>query len=79
MQANNKHKLKLLFLMRVLQDETDSQQGLTMPQIIERLQEAGIPAERKAIYRDFQALRDIGFDVRCSTRSCAANLTSTRS
>ena len=64
MPANNKHKLKLLFLMRVLQDETDSQQGLTMPQIIERLQEAGIPAERKAIYRDFQALRDIGFDVR---------------
>ena len=52
MQANNKHKLKLLFLMRVLQDETDSQRGLTMPQIIERLQEAGIPAERKAIYRE---------------------------
>lgn len=63
MPANNKHKLKLLYLMRILQDETDSQRGLTMPQIITRLREEGISAERKAIYRDFQALRDMGFDV----------------
>lgn len=63
MPANNKHKLKLLYLMRILQEETDSQCGLTMPQIIERLQEEGISAERKAIYRDFQALREMGYDV----------------
>lgn len=64
MAANNSHKIKLLFLMRVLQDETDAQRGLTMPQIIERLQGEGISAERKAIYRDFQALRDMGFEVK---------------
>lgn len=63
MPANNKHKLKLLYLMRILQEETDSQCGLTMPQIIERLQEEGISAERKAIYRDFEALREMGYDV----------------
>lgn len=63
MSANNAHKLKLLYLIRILQEETDPEVGLSMPQIIERLREHDIAAERKAIYRDFQALRDMGFDV----------------
>lgn len=63
MAANNKHKLKLLALVRILQAETDSNQGLSMPQIIERLAEQGITAERKAIYRDINALQEAGFDI----------------
>ena len=63
MPANNKHKLKLLALMRILQAETDPEQGLSMPKIIERLAEQGIYAERKSIYRDIAALRDIGVDI----------------
>ncbi|WP_172135506.1 YafY family protein [Adlercreutzia sp. ZJ473] len=43
--------------------ETDEDHGLTMPQILEYLQERGITAERKAIYRDVDALRSFGFDI----------------
>ena len=63
MTANNKHKLKLLYLMKVLENETDSDHGLTMPQIIERLAAEGVSAERKSVYRDIKALRDAGFDI----------------
>ena len=55
--AVNRQKLKLLYLMRMLEEETDSEQGLTMAQILEKLEEQGISAERKSIYRDIEALR----------------------
>lgn len=64
MTATNRQKQKVLCLMRILEQETDAQHGLTMPQIIERLEEQGVSAERKSIYRDIQALRDIGFEIR---------------
>ena len=63
MANSGNQKQKLLCLMRMLQEETDQSQGLSMPQIIERLEEEGIRAERKALYRDLQALRDAGFDI----------------
>ena len=44
--AVNRQKLKLLYLMRMLEEETDSEQGLTMAQILEKLEEQGISAER---------------------------------
>mgnify|MGYP000866382955 CR=1 FL=1 len=56
--AVNRQKLKLLYLMRMLEEETDAEQGLTMAQILERLEAQGITAERKGIYRDIEALRD---------------------
>lgn len=65
----NRQKLKLLYLMRMLRDETDSQQGLTMTQILERLEEEGVSAERKSIYRDIEALREFGLDVRTYQRA----------
>ena len=63
MPANNKQKLKLLYLTKILQEETDSERGLSMPQILERLEAEGVTAERKSVYRDIQALRDAGFDI----------------
>ena len=56
-------KQKLLSLIAILQAETDREHGLTMPQIIDRLAERGIDAERKAVYRDIDALREAGFDI----------------
>ena len=64
MANSGNQKKKLLALLRVLQAESDREQGLTMPQLIERLEARGMPAERKAVYRDLEALRDAGFDVR---------------
>lgn len=62
-------KLKLLHLMQILTDETDSEQGLTMPQILNKLEDKGISAERKSVYRDIEALREFGLDVRTYQRS----------
>lgn len=64
MAARNQQKLKLIHLLRLLESETDSQWGLTMPQIIEGLAEQGISAERKSIYRDLEALSDAGYEIR---------------
>lgn len=57
-------KLKLLYLLRILEEETDLEKGLTMPQIIERLEERGVSAERKSVYRDIAVLRETGIDVK---------------
>lgn len=65
----NRQKLKLLYLMRMLVEQTDSEQGLTMPQIIEQLEESGISAERKSVYRDIDSLREFGLDVRAYHRA----------
>lgn len=69
MSANGKAKLKLLYIRQILEDETDSDHGLTMGQIIERLSAYGIEAERKSVYRDISLLREFGMDIRTYQRS----------
>lgn len=69
MAANNNTKLKLLFIQRMLQEETDAEHGLSMTQIIQRLAEEGISAERKSIYRDLEILRDFGLDIKTYQRN----------
>ena len=64
MSAKNNQKLKLLHVMDILTAETDPDHGLTMPEILERLQEQGISSERKCIYADIEALREFGWDIR---------------
>lgn len=56
-------KLKLLYLARILEQETDDEHGLTTPQLIERLAEKGIEVERKTLYRDLQCLMKFGYDI----------------
>lgn len=69
MTANSQAKLKLLCIMQMLQDETDSTCGLSMNDIIQRLGEQGIQAERKSVYRDIDLLRQFGLDVRTFQRN----------
>lgn len=69
MAYNSKAKVKVLFLLKILQEETDAEHGLTMAQIIERLAEYGISAERKSIYADIKALREFDVDVRTYQRN----------
>jgi len=47
----------------MLMEETDDEHGLTMPQMIDRLRELGIPAERKAVYDDIETLKAYGIDI----------------
>ena len=56
-------KERLLALLKILFEQTDDQQGLTMEEILSALEDAGISAERKALYRDFDALRKAGIEV----------------
>lgn len=63
MAADGKRKLKMIRLLRILETSTDSKQGLTMPQILERLEAEGSPAERKSVYRDLNVLREAGYQI----------------
>lgn len=69
MAYNNKAKLKTLYLRRILEEETDAEHGLSMRQLLERLADYGIKAERKGVYRDLDALREFGVDVRTFQRN----------
>lgn len=74
MQENkNKRKLKILYLLDILQRKTDEKNGLTIAEIFNELYLRGIPAERKAIYSDIAALKEAGFSV--EKRKTAENVT----
>lgn len=51
-------KFKFTYLMKMMQEKTDDEHALTMPQIIEELEKYGVTAERKSIYADFQDMTD---------------------
>ena len=56
-------KTKLLYVMRLLLQESDEAHPLSTEDLIRRLSEAGIKAERKSIYSDVETLRAFGLDV----------------
>ena len=56
-------KLKILYVMKVLLEETDEQHSLTAEQIIGKLKAYGISAERKSIYSDIDSLIMYGIDI----------------
>ena len=56
-------KLKLLYLARFFQQETDEQHPKTLQEMIAYLDSFGISAERKSIYDDMELLRLFGMDI----------------
>lgn len=56
-------KLKLLYLIDILEKESDDDNKLTMNEIVEKLQRRGVRAERKAVSRDIKLLIDYGYDI----------------
>lgn len=69
MANNKKAKIKVLYLLKILQEETNAEHGLTMSQIIERLDAYDIPAERKSIYSDLDILREFDIDIKTYQRN----------
>ena len=67
--AANLQKLKLLYIAKMLVEETDAVAGLTMAQILDRLEAHGITAERKSVYRDIESLREFGLDIQTFQRA----------
>ena len=56
-------KIKILYLMKIMYEQTDDIHGLTLAQIAEELESYGIRAERKALYDDIETLCEFGMDI----------------
>ena len=58
MSRGTNQKFKFTYLMKIMQEKTDDEHSLTMPQIMEELEKYDVTAERKSIYADFQDMTD---------------------
>lgn len=63
MARGSHQKLKLLYLAKVLREETDDTHSLTLPEIIKRLNSYGIDADRKCLYDDLYQLDQFGMEI----------------
>ncbi len=62
-EGRSKQKEKLIYLQKILLEQTDDEHKLTGPELIAQLDLYGISAERKTIYDDVAALIETGLDV----------------
>ena len=58
MSRGTNQKFKFTYLMKIMQEKTDDEHSLTMPQIMKELEKYDVTAERKSIYADFQDMTD---------------------
>lgn len=65
MARSANQKLKLLYLCRILMEQTDEDHPLSVQELIAQLAQYNIQAERKSIYDDLDALARFGVDVQC--------------
>ena len=63
MARSEKQKLKTMAVLDILRENTDDEHGISMPEIIEKLDAMGIKAERKSVYKDIDDLRDYGYEI----------------
>lgn len=63
MSKSYNQKLKIMYLAKILLEESDEQHPLSTPMLIASLKQYGIEAERKSIYADMDALIDFGMDI----------------
>ena len=56
-------KLKILYLMRILLTQTDETHSLSVNELIAKLADYGVSAERKTVYDDIETLRQFGIDI----------------
>ena len=63
MPKSENQKLKLLYLAKILGEQTDENHPLTVAEMIKELEAYGICAERKSIYSDLEALQSFGLDI----------------
>lgn len=63
MPKQSNQKLKILYLMEILNEQTDEDHPMALPEILRQLETRGVKAERKSIYQDIEALRLFGMDI----------------
>lgn len=61
--ARSNQKLKLLYLYDILKKETDEDHGITMAEIIKKLEALNVTAERKSIGDDLKQLETLNIEV----------------
>ena len=64
----SQQKLKLLYLLQILNEHTDEDHYMTLAEIIAALERYGVKAERKSIYDDIECLKLYGVDI-CTIRT----------
>lgn len=62
---NNNQKLKILYILKILMEQTDENHPLSTNDLIVALKHYDIDAERKSIYTDIECLQDFGIDIIC--------------
>ncbi len=63
MAAGENQKLKMLYLLKILFEETDQNHGLSTQDIISRLESCGVNEDRKTLYKDFDELERFGLEI----------------
>ena len=63
MPKSSNQKLKLIYLLRFLEEKSDEAHPVRMQDMLEELNRCGISAERKTVYSDLEALREAGYDI----------------
>ena len=63
MTKKSGQKLKILYLMDFLLEQTDEKHSVTVQDMIDYLAGRGVTAERKSIYSDLEALKTYGLDI----------------
>ena len=65
-------KLKILYVKDILEQTTRTGQAISMREILLRLCERGIPAERKSVSDDLRLLKQYGLPIVCMKRGRAS-------
>ena len=63
MPKSSNQKLKLLYILKILEEQTDEEHCISTQNLIEALAEYDVLAERKAIYDDIEQLVKFGYDI----------------
>lgn len=63
MPKSSNQKLKLLYIIKILEEQTDEQHYISTQDLISALAAYDISAERKSIYNDMEQLMKYGYDI----------------
>lgn len=69
MSRSAKQKIKLLYLLDILKNQSDEEHPLATNYIIQELERQDIQCERKTVYDDIDCLRAYGYDIVKSGKS----------
>ena len=61
--AGAEQKMKILYLMKIITEQTDENHIMSANDLAAALAVYGISAERKSIYSDIEALQTFGMDI----------------